>query len=168
MALIVEDGTGLTNANAYVSIIDFEAYCDLHGLDIGDNDEEPAVIRATQWIDSFYRGQFAGYRKNLRAQSLEWPRYGVIDRAGFYVDPNALPKEIVQATCEAAWRETVAIGTLMPDLDRGGFIKELQAGSARIVYGSNAPVVTTFNVIDGILSALLGPQHSMFSAAVRA
>jgi len=43
-------------------------------------------------------------------------------------------------------------GSLSPDLDRGGAIKTLKAGSVEIDYAESAPVSTTFTAIDGLLS----------------
>jgi hypothetical protein len=79
-----------------------------------------------------------------------------------------IPQEVVQATCEMAIRELIEPGSMMPDLDRGGQVKELAAGSVRIVYGDNALAQTTFQLVDGIMAGLLGsPVASFVGTAVR-
>ncbi len=154
MALVLEDGTGLANANSYASEATLGTYADDRGLTLASGDAEAALIRASQWLDSTYRSRFQGYRVRERAQALEWPRFSVYDASGFLVDSDSVPVEIVSATCEAAIRELTEAGSLAPDLDRGGQIKELGAGSVRIVYGDNAPTSTTYTAINGAAYAM--------------
>lgn len=168
MAFLVEDGSGVAGANSYATEAVFESYCDDRGITPADGDVEPALVRATQWIDSTYRSRFQGQRVKLREQGLEWPRYGVADSNGFFVPYTAVPVEIIRATCEAAIRELAEAGSLAPDLDRAGNIKELAAGSVRVVYGTNATAQTTFQIIDGILAGLLGAANQFTARAVRA
>ena len=58
---------------------------------------------------------------------------------------------------EAAYRELNSPGSLAQDLERGGAIQSLQAGSVEIVYSSTAPSGMTFTQIEAILSGLIGP-----------
>jgi hypothetical protein len=167
MALVVEDGTALSNSNSYASEDTLDTYCDDRGIVLADGDAEAALVRASQWIDSTYRFQFSGIRVKLRAQAMEWPRVGVIDGSGFYVAFDQIPTEIVKATCEAAIRELAEPGSLAPDLDRGGAIKAIQAGTARIDYGANAAPQTVFQIIDGILAGLIGASSPYSVRAVR-
>ncbi|HOD09097.1 MAG TPA: hypothetical protein PKG98_13515, partial [Myxococcota bacterium] len=71
MSLVVEDGSGKSNANAYVSLED----CDGYHADMGNtawvvDDEdadniaarETAIRKATAFIDRKYNGRFRGRR----------------------------------------------------------------------------------------------------------
>jgi hypothetical protein len=195
MALVVETGAGLPNAESYVSVADFKTYADGRGLDytVANTDDlvEQALRRATAYVDT-YRNRFSGYRTNRRAQALEWPRIGAYyyvpdngrsigfiyptdrdDQLGSqgydYIPANVVPPEVIQATCEAAVREAAAPGSMQPDLERGGAIQELQAGSVRIVYAANASAQTTTQIIDSILDALLmaNANGGLFGRAAR-
>jgi hypothetical protein len=190
MALIVEDGTGLANADSYVSVAAFKAYADAHGSDYSaftDLQIEQAARRASQFIDT-YRGRFPGYRVHRRAQGLEWPRYGayvelaesgtldhlpyrgtIYDPGYDYVASTAVPVEIVNATCEAIIRELASPGSMQPDLERGGRIQSLRAGSVEVVYAANADANTTSQIIEGILASLLtsGSGDGLFGTARR-
>jgi hypothetical protein len=168
MTLVLETGVGIANANAYADETTLDTYADDRGITLADGDAEAALVRASQWLDNTYRPRFQGQRVKLRLQGMEWPRYGVADSGGFFVPSDAVPVEIVRATCEAAIRELTEVGSLAPDLDRGGQIKELQAGSVRLVYGANASAQTTFQIIDGILASLLGSPSQYTARAVRA
>jgi hypothetical protein len=179
MPLIVENGTGMANADSYVSLADANAYATSRGLTfpIAGADAtlaEQALRRATVWLDAAYRGRFSGYRKNRRAQALEWPRTGALDALcpPNPIDPDAVPIEIVQATIEAAVREKAAPGSLSPDVTPGKIISEVAVEVAvSVKYATpggvqdQRPVST---VIDGILSPLLGERAAnLFGRAER-
>lgn len=172
MTLIVEDGSGLADANAYVSMDDCAEYCAARGLTFPSSPSAPgeqAIIRATAAIDARYRTRFPGTKVNGRAQPLQWPRTGAYDSDGEEIASDEIPQEIVHATCEAAVREMAEPGALMPDLERGGQISAMTAGSVSLKYSGSAPATTTFSIIDGILSGLLGsPSASFIATSVRA
>ena len=186
MTLIVEDGTGVQNAESYLSVIDFQAYCAKLGKDLTGPTVttcEQALRRSTAYIDNTYRRRFTGLRAYRRAQSLEWPRIGAYytydDPGGptpypsWYnslaqFDPigaNQIPQEILNATAESAFREVIVPGSLLPDLDRDNAVKMLKAGSVTIEYQPNAPMVATFQEIEAALSGLLMPS-SAYSGSV--
>lgn len=55
MALITEDGTGLSTAESYIDVAWFKAYCDAHGHSYAgktDPQIEQALRRATAWLDA--------------------------------------------------------------------------------------------------------------------
>lgn len=171
MSLIVEDGTAVANANSYVSLDDAVTYATARGLTLTPSPSslsEQAIIRATAALDAMYRMSFPGYKTNGRSQSLEWPRTDAYDYDGQAILANTVPIEVVNATCEIAVRELATPGSMMPDLDRGGNIRSLRAGSVAIEYGANASAQTTYTIIDGILSAIIGStQASFVGTAVR-
>ena len=101
MAIIVEDGTGLTTAETFVSVADADAYHLAMNNATWTGAEavkESALRRAAQYIDTRYR--YKGERKNLN-QALEWPRafYESDGRAESWPVPN-----LKAACCEAALR----------------------------------------------------------------
>ena len=190
MALIVEDGTGVADANSYLDQTTFEDYAESRGYDISaysdDEQIEAALIRATDWIDATYRSRWPGVRSNGTDQGLMWPRkagsisYGefyassylttVTDAEGLPIAVDAIPVALVRATAEAAYRELVSPNSLAPDLKRGGAIRSLRAGSVAIEYASTAPAGTTFSVIDNMLSSIIstGSAGAYTGRAVRA
>ncbi len=74
MVLIVEDGTGLTAANAFVSLADADAYAVEHGLAWTGNERETALIQASAQVGRAWT--WPGYVRNP-GQALAWPRTGV-------------------------------------------------------------------------------------------
>lgn len=168
MTVTVEDGTGLADANAYVAVADCAAYAVARGKTFPTspvNAAEQAIIRATQGLDGKYGASYPGERLNGRAQALGWPRTDAYDMADNLIASNAVPVEIVQATCEAAIRELATPDAMLPDLERS--IRTLKAGSVEIEYGAGATATTTFQIIDGILASLIGAPNQYTASAVR-
>lgn len=195
MALVVEDGTGLANAESYVSAVGLASYCGGRGLILGtvsDDAIEAALRRATAYIDATYRSRFPGYPTNGRNQALQWPRtqayvaspergeevpYGVGYRGGFgaympgpdYIPSNVVPREIIAATCEGAFREVKTPGSLAPDLTRDDRLKVLEVGPVHFEYfgGSAGSPSTVFQGIELSLVGLLLPASPFTAVAVR-
>lgn len=157
--MIVEDGTAPEGANSYVTVDYAMAYCDARGLSFGTSPTttgEQALIRATAALDAKYGSRYPGTKTNGREQSLLWPRTGATDAEGEEIADDEIPQEIVDAVCELAVREYAEAGSTMPDLERGGHIRRMQAGSVQIEYGNNATAETAYSIVDGILAGLLG------------
>jgi len=160
MTLIVEDGTGLSTAESYSSVAATQTYAASRGLAFDSTDElsEQALRRATTWLDSRYRSGFSGYPVHGREQMLEWPRHDAYDADGYYIPYTSVPREVIQATQEAAVRELAVPGSLSPDLIVGQLQKKIVVGPIEIEYANqseaydNRPIST---VIDDILGGLL-------------
>jgi hypothetical protein len=174
MAVVVEDGTGLTNSDVYVSVAAADAYFSSRGIDTWEGatgDKEVALRRGRQYLENAYRGMFKGVRTN-RTQALSWPRMasvaynssvvGVIyDEDGWYINSNEIPQQLRDANCEAALLVLTG-STLEPVLIRGGAIKSenVTAGpvQSETVYQDGAPAVDRYTVIQGLLRGLVDGQ----------
>jgi hypothetical protein len=166
--LVLEDGSGVTGANAYIAIADADSYHSARGnatwietSTSPDQGKAAAIIRATAAIDARYRARFQGYKTHGREQPLQWPRTSAWDTEGLAIASDEIPQEIKDAVCEAALREIVEAGSMFPDLDPQA--KRLKAGSVEIEYAGDATPQTVYQLIDGILAGLLGAQKSYLS-----
>lgn len=171
ITVVVEDGSGVDGGNAYLDIADWKTYAFYQGWDFsavikGDRPSDPtdgemsdkiaaAIIRGRGWLDASYRSRWPGFRTNGRDQATAWPRRDVIDGDGEDIADDEIPQEIIDASAQAAWRELQEPGSLSPDLERGGAIKSLKAGSVEVTYADNAPVATTRTLIDEMIAGLL-------------
>lgn len=165
MALVVETGSGLSSprADSYNSLDEIETYAADHGLTFVTSpaeQAEAAARRAAVWLDGAYRDRLPGTRTNGREQGLAWPRTGATDIDGNEIADDEIPAEWKAAHAEAAIKELASPGTLSPDLDRGGDIKRMRAGSVEIEYKDGAPATTVFSAIDSILSGLIVTKKS--------
>lgn len=99
--MIVEDGTGLPNADSYVSIEFADSYFSARGFsawaELTQAKKEQALIKATDFIDSIY--QWHG-KKLTAEQSLRFPRTNLVDYEGQTVE--GIPTCLKQAVCDAA------------------------------------------------------------------
>lgn len=187
MTLILEDGSGVADANSYASEAMADAYFETRGNTAwGDytGDKEALLIRATAWIDATYYNRFPGVRTNGADQALLWPRkagvlvYGVFyqtgpiltvtDFEGQPIPVDSIPAALIAATCEAADRERIKAGVLAPDLARGGAIKSVQAGSVGVEWFPGASAQTVFTLIDSLLAGILISSTGYTARAVRA
>jgi len=172
--MIVEDGTGIADADSYVTLNDAIEYCTDRGLTFAASPSalgEAALIRASTAIDARYSSSYPGDRTNGRGQGLQWPRTGAYDSDGWLIPEDEIPIEVFNATVEAAVREFASPNSMMPDLERGGEIQSIRAGSVGITYSSNASAKTEFTLIDGIMANVLsgmgGSGGGLFGTVVR-
>jgi hypothetical protein len=108
VALVAEDGTGKSNANSYLSVAGANTY---HATFTGSTDwaaatastKELALIRATQYVDARFHGQWRGFRAN-EGQSLVWPRFCAEDDDGYAIDDGSVPQKLAHAVAELALR----------------------------------------------------------------
>jgi hypothetical protein len=99
MPLIVEDGSGLPDANAYVDIPYISTYLLGEQLEaweaLTESEQESAIIRATRAVDILFN--WLGTRETL-GQGLSWPRSNVVYE-GFEIE--GVPTAVQKATAEA-------------------------------------------------------------------
>lgn len=99
MALIVEDGSIVADADSYNSEAELRDYATRRGVTLPVNDAELTVlaIKAMDFVESNeYR--FKGERVDA-AQSLSWPRSGVVIN-GFTIAKEAIPKQVKDLQCQ--------------------------------------------------------------------
>jgi hypothetical protein len=96
MALIIEDGSGVLNANSYGTVVGARAYAVARAVVLSgtDSDVEAQLIKATDYLESLeYLGNVV-----LFTQSLQWPRQNL-----YYTYPdnpiasNVIPSSLINA-----------------------------------------------------------------------
>lgn len=134
--LVLEDGTGVSDANTYALVATADAYHNLRGntawQEATPNDKATALVNGTQYID--LRWAFIGERTfpsdpDTQGQALEWPRSwpssNLIDAAGNEIDAEEVPPQIVNATLEyalVALEQRLLPDPIVPD-DAGRFVE---------------------------------------------
>jgi hypothetical protein len=175
MALTVETGAGLADADAFVSVADCDAYCEARGLtdwtgaaDSPASIKEAAIRRATAHLSTGY--PWMGLRRRGRLQALAWPRTDIVDREGYSVAFDALPIELVQACCEIAAREVATPGFMTPDVVMIDRVRREKVGSLETEYAdvgaypeAAKPVVF---VVRELIGQYLNSSGGMYSGGV--
>ena len=161
MSLIVEDGTGMANAESYISVVDADTYHANLGntawASLTTTVKEQLLRKATNYMVQVYRSAWAGIRIN-DTQSLDFPRYLVpkYDNGAMYsyYDEKSVPKEVKDACCEFALKANA--GSLAPDLDR--LTKREKVGVLEVEYDNakGLPYVQ-YRAMDNLLYPLLKP-----------
>ena len=175
MTLIVEDGTGLANAESYVSVADATTYHANVGNTAwaaitSDTTKEQLLRKATDYMVAQYRLQYAGYRR-YSTQSLDWPRLYVplIDSLSAniypqYVDFDIVPTIVKNACAELALKSYTAI--LMQDLTQGVIREKVDV--IEVEYDKYSLQQTRYAQIDAMLSVFFKQQgNEMTFALVR-
>jgi len=104
MAFTVEDGTGLSNSNSYISEAGANTYHEDRGKLVEWNEvtnKEALLVLATDFLRDGSLLPWRGSRKTA-TQALDWPRSGVQERHGQPVPDDEVPMRVANATAELA------------------------------------------------------------------
>lgn len=119
MAIVVEDGSGVTNANSYASIADLDSYAeyrlDLSGYTTAQK-ESALVIASADWVDGYH--SFRG-DKLVSTQGLKFP-----------TDVDGLPDDVVTAALKAALLQLQ--GLLLVDLSAASQSGDVESESKSV------------------------------------
>jgi hypothetical protein len=164
MALVVEDGTGLANAESYISVSDASTYFANRGNTNWPSTDVPtcehALRAATDFMVGLYRMRWDGFRTS-QTQALDWPR-SFCPRpdlvGGYYGYPNyyatnVVPIEVAQACAELAVRYIVN-GDLAPDVER--VEQSVKVGPIAIEYANGSTPLVTFTAVTRKLAPFFG------------
>jgi hypothetical protein len=153
MTIIVEDGTGLADAESYISVGDANTYHAARGntdwAALSDADKESALRRATDYMLQAYRSRWSGQRATS-TQALDWPRYGVIVD-WFELSSDVVPVAVERACAELALRASSA--DLAADLERG--IKRQKVDVIETEYDTASPQQKRYRAVDNLLAPYL-------------
>lgn len=149
MALIVEDGSIVENANSYNTVDEIRTYATARGYDLpaDDADVEILAIQATDYLESFrerYQGTIVEF-----GQELQFPRTGVV-LDGYYLESGIIPKELKRAHAQA----TVEAYTsdLMPNSAQS--VKKEKIDVIEVEYQDGTSSTTGFEKIESLLAPL--------------
>lgn len=159
MALIVEDGSGRTDSESYISVANatarHAAFGNTNWADLATDEKEQALRRATAHMEQAYRTRWTGQRINS-TQALSWPRaWVVVD--GYSVDSDIVPADIANACADLAFK--AASGDLNPDIERA-VIRE-KVGPLETEYSAHSPQSTRYRAIDMALAPYLKGSSAM-------
>lgn len=172
MPLIVEDGTGRSDAESYASVATALAYfggiSSVEGaafIAASTTRQEQGLRAATSWLDAQFGHRYQGMRIG-NTQRLDFPRFG-IEVDGLSLPYSPLPRHLVEACCEAAARDVVGgdqalIPDVTPDdqitkksVSVGPISKSVEWGDGMGMAGGGSQ--TYFAKIEGLLRRLLSP-----------
>lgn len=167
-------------ADFYGTVSGYQAYHTARGREaaISDQDDDEilaSLLVASEWLDGRYFVNFAGTPTGQRAQVRQWPRDEAYDNKGYYLPNTQVPREVENATYEAAFRQLTNAAGLSVDYTPSKYKSASVAGAVSVEFAAFTSAYETqmqIPVIDAILAPLLSaPGSGVFSsysgAAVR-
>lgn len=149
MALMVEDGTGLEEAEAYVSLADHKTYWAKRGVTLSDtySDEqlEVGLRKGFQYINS-HKWRYKGCTLT-GPQAGEFPRENLTDWNGRVV--TGVPRQVKEANNELALKSQTE--DIFADLERGGRVASESVGPISVSYFADAPSSKTYTLAFNLL-----------------
>lgn len=117
MALIVENGTGMANAESYVSVADATVILQSFPEDVDwevleTSEKEARLKMATQYIDIRYR--FYGIPLNPTVQALQWPRTKNYNNLNTVFVAGVIPVQLKKATSIIAGKKEIGYDAIPP------------------------------------------------------
>lgn len=132
--LIVEDGSGYDNADAYVSVADADTILAKYGAPTSwaaatTERKAEAIRRATrEWMEGVHQGLWRGVIQH-QTQRLSWPRLGAHDDEHRLVASSTIPWQIPEAVAIVA-ADVVDGGVILPTgHQRGAVLRETKKGA---------------------------------------
>lgn len=173
MALIVETGGALADAESFISVADATTYHANRGNAawalLTTAQQEEALRKATDYMEQVYRMRWAGYR-TTGTQSLSWPRTLVPqpDAPGgyrqwpFYYATDVVPNLVKLACASLALR--AATTTLAPDLGRETKTETVDVVS--VTYKDVERPFVKYREIDNMLAVFFAPSSGDMNIGV--
>lgn len=122
VTFVVEDGTGKSDATAYIEVTDADQVVIDYSLSwpsgYTTNQKKKALNIGSRYMDARFDGKWKGYRGS-QSQSMAWPRVDVVDTDGWWIDTNEIPAKLKQSAVEVATYFAES-GSAFPTLDDGG------------------------------------------------
>jgi len=160
MTIIVEDGTGKSDAVSYATVAQYKTYCTARGITYGtDTVIEQSLVKATDAMTQMYRLRWKGYR-NTATQSLDFPRsmvylepfvYGAIGSYPYLLSNAVVPTEVMTACIMLAIESVTA--TLITNLEPATTREKIDV--IEVEYDTNALPYTQYRAVDLILKPFL-------------
>lgn len=121
---VVEDGSGLSNSNALISVSEADQITENYGNDSDwsgatNDDKEDAIRQATRYMNYHYK--WNGY-KSVDTQACQWPRIYIYDEDDYAIDSDVIPDRVKEA-CAYLALKVVKGDTLLPDFDDESKVK---------------------------------------------
>lgn len=131
MALVIEDGTGVTGADSYATVEQLQEYADNRGITVTGNPEH-LLRRAMDYVETL---SFIG-TPTSRDQLLQWPRSWVSLGGWGYMGADEIPAQLIKGQIVTA----LAIDDGRDPLSSvGAAVKSEKVDVLEVVYQDGAP-----------------------------
>lgn len=171
MSLIVEDGTGLPDANSYCDLDEIRSYAADRGVALSSDDAIiiAFAIKATDYLES-YAELFVGKPANL-TQSLSWPRKWVMQDQSNPLPDDVIPQKLKDAESQLCIEQNNGVN-LFPTTDpatTGGFVVREKIDVIETQYSERISItgLPIMPAVDSLLQFLLWNRSPLGLKVVR-
>ena len=176
--LIVENGSGLPNANSYCDLDYALEYCTMKGYtswqSLSENEQKVFIIRGTEFVDNFFNWRG---RKGKGSQALSFPRIDLYDDDQYLI--HGIPEKLKKACLEAAFlNSTSGSDTLFSTKDENGAIKKQKVDTLEVEYfnkqqtsqsnDSYVDYTTIYDILNKLLKGLYKEKGATGSVCTKA
>lgn len=171
MVLLVEDGSGLSTAESYLSVADVSAVLALTGEDAAwlalanDTAREQVARKAMRALENEHT--FRGEKKTA-AQALEWPRVNAEDDDGFLWESTEIPAKLKTAFALLCAAAAVSGADLQPTQTEPGSLQSKSIGLGKIsiskTWAGGQSQVVFYRKAESLLSELVESSDVMVRA----
>jgi hypothetical protein len=167
MALIIENGSIVTNSDSYVTRADYIAYALALGITIADGvAADVQLVDATQFIES-HAGNLKGYRFT-RDQSLAWPR-GSVEIEGWFWNNDEIPRQVILAQMAIALDINAGVDLYNPQPVKVRKLEKIEGAIEVEYFGQdNAVSLSRSSRARALLNSLLRRTSNISLVAIRA
>ena len=146
----IEDGTGKSNSNSYVTETELGTYASDRGKTLNATTDALKVEILIQAMDYLESRNFIG-DKNTEDQALQWPRVNAI-LDGYYIDTDEIPTLLKESQMEYAI--SIDAGT-NPLASEGRETRREKVGSIEVEYAATARSSTYIKAAETKLAKLV-------------
>tara|TARA_R110000803_G_scaffold77579_1_gene142448 strand:- start:291 stop:788 length:498 start_codon:yes stop_codon:yes gene_type:complete len=151
MALIIENGTGVDNANSYISVAEARSFASLRSLILPSSDSavEVLIVKAFDYLESLdYKGNHAN-----PPQSAEFPRRDLYLQGVLFAQ-NEIPNKLKQAQSQLTYE---AVNTDLQPTGNGKEVIKEKVDVVEVQYSEKGINVArpTFTTVNSLLKDLV-------------
>lgn len=163
MALIIEDGTIVADANSYVTVAEARSYCSSRGLTIPENDTEleALIVSGFDYLESLlFKGNVIEPH-----QPSKWPREEVYVN-GEELDSSVIPTDLKNANARLSFEATLT--DLLPTGSGPEVVREkVDVVEVQYAESGSSSVAPNFRAVDALLQDLLDPNANSIGRTLR-
>lgn len=173
IVIIVEDGSGVPNANSYGSVAEARAYAAERGIVLvgptgataTDDEVAAMIIKGMDYIES-KACEFQGSKSDC-SQALQWPRKGVVICCEDFPS-DQIPKELKKSVFASVLVQNEGL-VLQPNIQASDYVIEETVGPLTTKYSDpiKTGITPTFTALDSIMTPLFFASCGQAGFAIR-
>lgn len=160
--IVIEDGTGKSDSNAYVGVADAREYAEKRGVTLNADDEEvkKLIIKATDFLETF-ECDYVGNR-TTDTQALSFPRTDAKVN-GKDLATDEIPRQMIAAQCQCIIAQHNGFD-LQPNYTNSDYVVEEKIGPITTKYANpvNTGILPTLTSVESLLKPLFGSCSSSY------